>query len=221
MAEPFTLDARLSLCARLVRRGAKIADIGTDHAYLPVWLCKTGVSPQALACDIRPEPLANGNKTIAKYHAGNFVHTRLSDGLHNVSPEEADDIIIAGMGGEMICKILSECTWAKNEKKRFILQPMSKWEELIPFLCREGFEILSQNCCCSGQKIYTVLWVCYTGIPFFCSELYPFLGKLHPDTETADRRFILREIRRLYNKAKGSPEFEVIADKLKKACDLS
>lgn len=221
MTEPFALDARLSLCARLVRRGAKIADIGTDHAYLPVWLCKTGVCPQALACDIRPEPLANGERTIAKYNAGKYVHTRLSDGLQNISAKEADDIIIAGMGGEMICKILSGCQWAKDEKKHFILQPMSKWEKLIPYLCKEGFEICSQHCCCSGQKMYTVLSARYTGASLPCGDIYPFLGELHPDTETSHRRFIEREIRRLQSKAKGDPQFFSIAEKLKKACDPS
>ena len=111
----FTLNNRLNLCASMVRKGKRIADIGTDHAYLPVWLVRAGFASFALACDIKAEPLSQGELTIKKYHAEDLVKTRLCDGLNAVSPDEVDDIIIAGMGGETIVHILSEADWLKNE----------------------------------------------------------------------------------------------------------
>ena len=95
----FVLSPRLAMCASFVRRGCRMADIGTDHAYLPVWLVKSGYIKSAVAADIRPGPLENGRRTIQTYHVQRQVSTRLTDGLLQISPEECDDIVIAGMGG--------------------------------------------------------------------------------------------------------------------------
>ena len=118
----FTLNNRLQLCAEMVRKGSRIADIGTDHAYLPVWLVRAGIASFALACDIKAEPLKAGEQNIRKYHAENLVETRLCDGLRSVKSDEVDDIIIAGMGGETIVHILSDAPWIKDKNKSLILQ---------------------------------------------------------------------------------------------------
>ena len=134
MNEPFKLDLRLMLCASFVRQDAKVADIGTDHAYLPVWLCKKGIAKSALACDIGQEPLQNGIKTIEKYNACDVVKARLCNGLSAIEENEVDDIIIAGMGGETIADIIGSWKYSKNPEKHFILQPMTKPQFLINFL---------------------------------------------------------------------------------------
>ena len=103
----FQLDARLQMCADFVPPGAVLADIGTDHAYLPVWLCKSGKIPKAIAADIGQGPLQSAGESIARYQAQDRIETRLSDGLAAFSPGEADTIVIAGMGGELIARILS------------------------------------------------------------------------------------------------------------------
>ena len=100
----FQLGPRLALCAGFVREGTVLCDVGTDHAYLPIWLLKTGKISRALACDIRPGPLETARKDGAKYEAGEGLSFRLSDGLRQVSPEEAEDVVIAGMGGELILR---------------------------------------------------------------------------------------------------------------------
>ena len=141
----FSLDSRLSLCASFVRDGVKIADIGTDHAYLPIWLLLNGKIESALACDINEGPLNSGKADVLRYDLSDKITLRLSDGLENVEECEADDIIIAGMGGELISRILSDCSWAKNKEKRFILQPMTKCEVLIKWLYESGFEIIEQK----------------------------------------------------------------------------
>jgi len=94
----FSIDERLSLCASFVRPGARLADIGTDHGYLPIRLSLDGKIESAVAADVRVKPLKSAESNIQKYGVTN-IKTVLSDGLQNISPEDAYDIVIAGMGG--------------------------------------------------------------------------------------------------------------------------
>lgn len=122
------------MCADFVRQNARLADIGTDHAYLPLWLCLNGTCPSAIAADINPDPLSRGQAAIMNFNAEHLISTRLSNGLENIGENEADDFVIAGMGGELIATILDSCAYAKNSEKHFILQPMTKSEVLIKYL---------------------------------------------------------------------------------------
>ena len=212
-----TLDSRLSLCASFVRQDSKLADIGTDHAYLPVWLCQNGVCKSAVAADINPEPLSRGQLTIAQAGFEDKVKTRLSDGLKSISADEADDIVIAGMGGELIAKIILDCEYSRDKSKRFILQPMTKSELLIERLCQNGFEILSQDCCVASNKCYTVLLVQYSGEKRAYSEVYPYICELKPKENETHLRFIKAHIERLLKKANGDASFAVLAEKLKES----
>ncbi len=212
-----TLDSRLSLCASFVRQDSKLADIGTDHAYLPVWLCQNGVCKSAVAADINPEPLSRGQLTIAQAGLEDKVKTRLSDGLKSISADEADDIVIAGMGGELIAKIILDCEYSRDKSKRFILQPMTKSELLIERLCQNGFEILSQDCCVASNKCYTVLLVQYSGEKRAYSEVYPYICELKPKENETHLRFIKAHIERLLKKANGDASFAVLAEKLKES----
>ena len=199
------LDNRLRLCAEYVRRGSRPADIGTDHAYLPVWLCRNGVCPSAIAADINPEPLSRGRLTVENAKLTGKIELRLSDGLSAISANEADDIVIAGMGGELIAKIIESCNWAKSPDKHFILQPMTKSEALICYLCQNSFKIESQECCEAGGKCYTVLSVYYTG------ELHPLENETH-------LRYLSGSIARLRKQALGEARFGVLADRLEEFC---
>ena len=212
-----TLDSRLSLCASFVRQDSKLADIGTDHAYLPVWLCQNGVCKSAIAADINPEPFSRGQLTIAQAGLEDKVKTRLSDGLKSISADEADDIVIAGMGGELIAKIILDCEYSRDKDKRFILQPMTKSELLIERLCQNGFEILSQDCCVASNKCYTVLLVQYSGEKRAYSEVYPYICELKPKENETHLRFIKAHIERLLKKANGDASFAVLAEKLKES----
>ena len=212
-----TLDSRLSLCASFVRQDSKLADIGTDHAYLPVWLCQNGVCKSAIAADINPEPLSRGQLTIAQAGLEDKIKTRLSDGLKSISADEADDIVIAGMGGELIAKIILDCEYSRDKDKRFILQPMTKSELLIERLCQNGFEILSQDCCVASNKCYTVLLIQYSGEKRAYSEVYPYICELKPKENETHLRFIKAHIERLLKKANGDASFAVLAEKLKES----
>ncbi len=125
----------------MVRPGCALADVGTDHAYLPVWLAFHGLISGAVATDLRPGPLNRARENILRYGGSDRVAARLADGLSGVSPEEADDVVIAGMGGKMIARIISEAEWLKNGEKHLILQPMTSVEDLRTFLAEEGFAV--------------------------------------------------------------------------------
>lgn len=209
------LDNRLKLCSDFVRKGAKLADIGTDHAYLPVWLCRIGRCPSALAADINPEPLKRGEGTIIESGLSDRIETRLSDGLKEIRRDEADDIVIAGMGGELIAKILSECSFATDSSKHFILQPMTRSEMLIAWLCENGFKIIKQDCCVASGRCYTVLLVKYIGEKISTDEIYYYLGELSPKNNETHLRFVEGHLNRLSKQAVGDVRFAVLADRIR------
>jgi tRNA (adenine22-N1)-methyltransferase len=157
MIRPIKLDARLAACAALVRRGSSVADIGTDHALLPIFLWQSGWT-DIIASDIKPGPLNSARENVMKYGAN--VNLILSDGFENLPL--SDDIIIAGMGGETIAEILEGCK-LKDENTRFILQPMTKLDRLRERLFRHNYEIIAENLAACARKTYTILHVLYKG----------------------------------------------------------
>ena len=159
----FSLDKRLDTCAGLVRDSARLADIGSDHAYLSVWLLKNKKISYAIASDINEKPLLSGKATAAKYGAAN-IEFRLGSGLETICKDDRiSDIVIAGMGGEVIADILSRSELVKNQDINFVLQPMTRSDDLIAFLYENGFEIKEQKALCSGGKYYTVIAARYCG----------------------------------------------------------
>lgn len=215
----FNLGGRLALCAGFVRDKVRVADIGTDHAYLPVWLCLTGKAVSAVAADINPEPLGRGAVTIEKYGAEKLVQTRLSDGLEGIDDSEADDIVIAGMGGELIARIIGDWKFSKDPDKRFVLQPMTKCSELIAYLCDNGYKILKQDACQEGGKLYTVMQVCYTGEKTSHSEDFYYIGILNPETNPSHREYALSVLKRLEKQQRGNPLLKNVAEIIRKRCE--
>lgn len=132
------LDRRLKTVAEFVRKDKRIADIGTDHALVPCWLYQQGAK-EIYAADISEGPLASARATAEMFGIKD-IKLILSDGLDNVPP--VDDVIIAGMGGEMIADILCRCKFS-NPDMRFILQPMTKDFMLRRALYKNGFEIIT------------------------------------------------------------------------------
>ena len=219
MSTLFSLDGRLSVCAGLVRQGARLADVGTDHAYLPVWLAKNGVISSAVASDVREKPLASGAENIERYDCADIVSTRLCNGLDGISANEADDIVMAGMGGELICDIIGRAPWLKDPEKRLILQPMTKAHTLRQYLSENGFELLSETPCAHGGKSYTVIHAAYTGNAFTPSMPFCYIGKLENDGSLA-RDYVQNILSKLVKKRRGvslgggdtTPYDEVIAE---------
>lgn len=150
------LSPRLAAVAALVPQTARLADIGTDHAYLPAFLILNGRIDRAIATDIRPGPLDHARRTAAEYGLIDRLDFRLCDGLAGVAPEECDTITIAGMGGETIAGILSQAPWAR-EGKRLILQPQSTQPALRRFLAQNGWNIRSEYIAREGGRWYPIL----------------------------------------------------------------
>ena len=160
-----TLDKRLSAVASLVRPGSRLADIGTDHAYLPVHLVQAGVCPSAIASDIGAGPLDAARRTVTENGLTSEIALRLGDGLSTVSADEVDDIAIAGMGGETIAAILEAVTYVKDRRLRLILQPMTRAEDLRRWLLHNGFSILEEHLIIDGRHLYPVMAAEYTAAP--------------------------------------------------------
>lgn len=196
------LDSRLSLCAEFVRSGSRLADIGTDHAYLPVYLAIKGKITSAIAADINKGPLESGVDTINRYGVSDIVSARLSNGLEKIQPHECDDIVIAGMGGELICSIIEKVQWVKSPDKRLILQPMTKPEVLRSFLYSNGFEIEREQAVESDSRIYTVMLVHFTGSASALTDFAARAGKLDPNKEV-DRLYLKRVLNSLRKKQNG------------------
>ena len=134
------LSPRLQLLADWVPQGARLADVGTDHAYLPVWLTLHGRVTSAIASDLRKGPLERARETGRTYGAEGIDY-RLGDGLAFICPEEADTIVIAGMGGENIASILAAAPWTADGQHTLLLSPHTKAEELRLFLMDHGYAI--------------------------------------------------------------------------------
>lgn len=155
------LTPRLHAVADLVPDGAALADIGTDHAYLPVWLLMEGKIRRAIAADLRPGPLDRAKLTAKEYDCQENIIFRLCDGLSDIAPDEVDTIAIAGMGGETIAAILQAAPWTQNEKYTLILQPMSAQNDLRAWLWRSGYHIKQEQITCEADKLYNILFVSY------------------------------------------------------------
>lgn len=153
------ISKRLLCCAAMVPAGSRVADIGTDHGYLGIYLLQNGISPHVIACDLRKGPLDNARKNARLFEVDGSMAFRLSDGLAEISPEEIDCAVLAGMGGDLILKILSQCDWRKRDGLTFVLQPQSAGNVLRRWLCEEGFEILRETPVWDGSFLYTVMEV--------------------------------------------------------------
>ena len=198
----FSLGGRLALCASFVRSGAALADVGTDHAYLPIWLAKKGLIRGAVASDVRPEPLRRAKANIARYGAEEIVSVRLCDGLSAVEPEEAEDVVLAGMGGLMIARILGQTPWLRDGDRRLILQPMTSAEELRAYLAQAGFAVLQERAAVEDGHVYSVMLAAFRPEEPARGGLYPYIGAVDASTPE-NRSYLSVQMRRLEKRARG------------------
>ena len=200
------LDDRLKIAAEYVRHGSIAADIGTDHAYLPVYLVQNGICERALACDVNKLPLESAKKTIELYELSDKIEVRLSNGLCEINSNECDDVVICGMGGELIANILENCNWMKSDKYNLILNPMTKADKLREYLAKNGFKIKSETAAESHQKHYTIMNVVYSGEITVPDLKYIYFGKVLDDKSDAAKKLIEMTISQLRKKARGMDE---------------
>ena len=131
---------RLRAIAGMVTKGNRLADVGCDHGYLSIWLVSEKTVPSAIAMDVRPGPLSRARENITRYGLEDYIETRLSDGLAKLEPGEGDTLVIAGMGGPLMERILKD-----GAKVRLILQPQSDLPHFRHFLSEIGWEIVREE----------------------------------------------------------------------------
>lgn len=154
------LSKRLTAVADMITPGNSIADIGTDHGYIPIYMAQKGLTPKALAMDVNAGPLERACDNIKKYCVENIVSSRLSDGLKKLNPGETESIIIAGMGGMLTIRILSDCPDVTNSAKELILSPHSDVNLVRKYLADNNFCITDENIVLEDDKFYFIIRAC-------------------------------------------------------------
>ena len=151
------LSKRLEEVASMVQNGNRVADVGTDHGYIPIFLVKEQKVPSAIAMDVRKGPLERAILHIKEYHVEDKIQARLSDGLEKLNAGEADTVVIAGMGGELMIRILQQGKHMWETVSQWVLSPQSELDEVRHFLTSSGFVIARESMLEEDGKFYVVM----------------------------------------------------------------
>lgn len=187
------LSKRLYAVAGLVTEGASVADVGTDHGYIPIYLVECKIASKALALDIHRGPLERARLHITGHGLKGQIETRLSDGLSEVAPGEVDTMIAAGMGGNLIIRILTEGKTVVDSLSACILQPQSEIESVRRYLAGNGLVITDEDMVEEEGKFYPMMRVIH-GIPEpYEDHEYRYGKKLLERKHPVLHKFLLRE----------------------------
>ncbi len=202
-----TLDTRLRAAADFVPRGARLADIGSDHAYLPIALCLEGKIEYALASDINEGPVMSAVANIAKNGLTDRIKAIRADGLDKARDFSPDCITVLGMGGELIVNILDRTEWVRDERITLVLQPMTHGEILAKYLAEQGFCVLDEVIVCDGgrdDRIYRLIKAKYDGKMREISEIDSLIGRKNLDRgDSVTKRYTARLVNIINMKITG------------------
>ena len=151
------ISKRLEAVAGMVTSGSFLADIGTDHGYIPIYLIEHKRIPKAIAMDVNRGPLEKAKEHIMQAGLQDKIETRLSDGLEKLKPDEAESILIAGMGGPLTVRILSEGAGKLGACRELILQPQSDLKAVRAYLEGEGWKIVREEMVQEEGKFYPMM----------------------------------------------------------------
>ncbi len=213
------LDDRMATAASLVRKGTKMADIGTDHGYLPITLLREGKISFAAAADIRKGPLDRAIANAEKFGVADKIQFFLTDGLQDIPLANLGitDIVICGMGGEGIARILSGNAYIKKENINLVLQPMTAIGKLRAYLTQNGFNIAEERIASSNGKLYQCIAAQYDGVSRTYTPAELLLGKKILLRGTGDplfspllQKYIRKAQQEYTGKLRGSADTEEI-----------
>ncbi len=191
----------------MVPRGARLADIGSDHAYLPIALCLEGKIEYALASDINEGPVASARANIAKNRLGDRIEAIRADGLDKARGFAPDCITVLGMGGELIVTILDRAEWVRDEGITLVLQPMTHAEILAEYLAEKGFSVIDENIVSVGERddrIYRLIKARYDGKKRDIGRVEALVGKINLERrDEVTKRYIGRMTAVLNTKKRG------------------
>lgn len=198
------LKGRLAVISQSVSKCNIVCDIGTDHAYIPIYLLKRGICKKAIVTDINKGPILIAQRNIRDHQLEGFIETRIGDGLEPLKDDEADIIIIAGMGGKLIERILSSDILKAQKAKLLILQPMNAEEIVTAWLYKNRFEIVDDELVKENSKIYNIKTAKWTGNQKEFSDLELFISsKLINNKSDILFEYINKKIKILNNKILG------------------
>ena len=187
-----TDSIRMQFLADQIPECRCLLDVGCDHGKLSAFLLKSGRADYVYATDIREQPL---EKAAALLSSGEFdgrYECVLTDGLNGLPGERISDVVISGLGDDVIEHVITETPWLKDAEKRLVLVPSSRHEKVRAFLAREGFKITDETAVFERKHCYTVINAVYSGIPKEADILDRWLGKI--DTGTEDGQKYLNNI---------------------------
>ena len=184
--ERLCLDNRLAAVARWVLPGETLADIGTDHAYLPCWLVSSGRCPKAVASDVAQAPYERALQEVADCGLSEEISVRLGHGLSVLQPGEAATIVMAGMGGKLICELLQAEPEVTLSASRLILQPQRNPELVRSWLAGHGWRIIADDLAKDGKMWYNII-VAEAGAMEIDEDALLY-GSLSPGVSAALRR---------------------------------
>ena len=174
------ISKRLLCAASFAKKGELIADVGTDHAYLPIYLYTSGIISGAVVSDINEGPIERATQNIREFSCEGKIIPVLCDGLSKIEEYSPDTVFILGMGGELIVNIISNAEWLKEKGIRLVMQPMTHPEILREYLISNGFEI-SDEAMVEDSKIYQITVAKYTGKIEKANALELRFGKMNLD----------------------------------------
>ena len=179
-------DLRLAAAASFGRKGKRVADIGTDHASLPIYIVGNDLSPYAVACDINKGPLNAAKQNIAAANLSDRIDTFLTDGLNGLEQFNPEDVYILGMGGELIWRIIEDSELTKQNGIRLILQPMTHPNDLRLGLYSNGFNIVDETLVRDRDRVYQIIVAEYDGVERTATEVELWLGKKNIENGSED-----------------------------------
>ncbi len=150
------ISERLKCVAGLVNKGARVADIGTDHAYLPIYLVQNGISNKVYACDVRKEPLRRAKLHIDEYGLSDKITTQLCDGLKGINKGDVDTVTICGMGGKLMKNILKAGIDKLGDNTQLVLSAQSELRDFRKYLLETGIYIKSEHMLLEDGKYYFI-----------------------------------------------------------------
>ncbi len=218
------LGDRLLAAAEFVRRGAVFADVGTDHAYLPIFLLESGIIERAICSDINRGPLLNAETDARERGLSGKIEFILADGATEALKLGATDIAICGMGGELIADIIERAPHLKKEGIRLILQPMSKQSTLRRYLAKNGFAVVCEDYSLDSGKYYLCLAAEYNGVRREISDFEAEFGDVGPRASFSEAKlgYFETKIKALRRAADGkrrggepSPEEKLLSELIK------
>ena len=187
------LSKRLLAVASAVTPGNRVADIGTDHGYVPIYLVENGRIPSAIAMDVNRGPLERAVRHIREQGLESRISTRLSDGMTELKSHEADTVILAGMGGDLICRILWKRKDLLDEHPELVLQPQSEWFKVRHTLHDLGYRI-KQEWFLKDEGKYYVIMKAIPGQEKYDREAdYVYGAVLEEECLPVYREYLLRE----------------------------